>query len=295
MFTPASASNSKPPHLDSVGVQPFGRCTSRHFALSLLLGLLLLSLGRGAPVNPLQGIHTARESGDYEGALDLLNRFETSQPELFALNNLDYLKARLLIDSGRIETGIALLAALDWRESLLGDSILVPCWRERPTRCPRHGARTFLPFSRTTRDIRPGRAGPSPTQTLSRNTTRSSRPWNGMTGSGGPAPAHLLVEQHSNMLDRTCPETTRQRRSGISRISSRKAPKMTWLCRPCSTCMTCFLSPNRPSPEYASGSTSWSPTAVPRWPGTTSITFWKVSAQPLCSPVPISCGQKLRF
>ncbi len=132
MFTPASASNSKPPHLDSVGVQPFGRCTSRHFALSLLLGLLLLSLGRGAPVNPLQGIHTARESGDYEGALDLLNRFETSQPELFALNNLDYLKARLLIDSGRIETGIALLAALDWRESLLGDSILVALLERAP-------------------------------------------------------------------------------------------------------------------------------------------------------------------
>ncbi len=101
------------------------RPASYNGAVSLILSLLLLALARDVLDNPLPDVHAARESGNYQGALNLLNRFETREPELFHLNNLNYLKAQLLIDSGRTEAGIKLLANLDWRESLLGDSILV--------------------------------------------------------------------------------------------------------------------------------------------------------------------------
>lgn len=69
-------------------------------------------------------VRAARAAGEREIALDLLAKHEKSHPQLFELNGLAYLKARLLIESGRSREGEALLSVLDWRKSLLGDSIL---------------------------------------------------------------------------------------------------------------------------------------------------------------------------
>ncbi len=89
-----------------------------------IIGLLLLFLVPVAAENPMPRVHAARAAGDREIALELLARHEKDDPELFDLNGLDYLKARLLIESGRSPEGQALLSELDWRQSLLGDSIL---------------------------------------------------------------------------------------------------------------------------------------------------------------------------
>ncbi len=72
----------------------------------------------------MPGVLAAREAGDPETALGLLEQHEKNYPELFEQNHLAYLKARLFIESGRSGEGEALLSELDWKKSLLGDSIL---------------------------------------------------------------------------------------------------------------------------------------------------------------------------
>ena len=72
----------------------------------------------------MPSVRAARAAGDPEAALGLLQQHEKAYPELFEQNHLAYLKARLLIESGRGREGEALLSKLDWKKSLLGDSIL---------------------------------------------------------------------------------------------------------------------------------------------------------------------------
>ena len=89
-----------------------------------IISLLLLFLVPVVAENPMPRVRAARAAGDPETALDLLVQHEKNYPELFDLNGLAYLKARLLIESDRSREGEALLSELDWRQSLLGDSIL---------------------------------------------------------------------------------------------------------------------------------------------------------------------------
>ena len=100
-----------------------------------IIGLLLLSLVPVAAENPMPRVRAAQAAGDPEAALSLLEQHEKNHPEIFERNRLAYLKARLLIESGRGREGEALLSELDWKKSLLGDSILqalIEAKQERP-------------------------------------------------------------------------------------------------------------------------------------------------------------------
>ena len=80
-------------------------------------------------------VRAAQAAGDPKTALSLLEQHEKNHPELFERNHLAYLKARLLIESGSGQEGEGLLSKLDWKKSLLGDSILqalIEARQERP-------------------------------------------------------------------------------------------------------------------------------------------------------------------
>ena len=111
------------------------RSSSYNTSVLQIIGLLLLSLVPVAAENPMPRVRAAQAAGDPEAALGLLEQQEKNHPELFERNRLAYLKACLLIESGRGREGEALLSELDWKKSLLGDSILqalIEAKKERP-------------------------------------------------------------------------------------------------------------------------------------------------------------------